>query len=132
MLQLKSLHLLKEMTRNIVAGMNEHNVERIIYTASAGIDREIPGFIGKMAMWMLKNPLIDHRSAADTILENGLNCTIVRPMGLTNHPFTGKYRESAAGAPEKPKSIPRADVAHFILKALSNPCYEHASIGISS
>ena len=122
---------LQEMIKNIVNGMKEHNVERIIYTASAGVHKELTGLSGKLVMLMLKNPLIDHRAAVDYIQSNNLNYTIVRPMGLTNQPFTGRYRESTTGVPEKAKSIPRADVAHFILKALRDSRYNHASIGIS-
>lgn len=122
---------LEEMTKNIVDGMQAHGVKRIVYTASAGIYNEIPGISGKLIMKMLKNALIDHRHAVDYIEANGLNYTIVRPMGLTNSAFTGKYRESKEGIPEKGKSIPRADVAHFIVKALSDQQYENSSIGIA-
>ncbi|WP_225983577.1 MULTISPECIES: NAD(P)-dependent oxidoreductase [Bacillaceae] len=123
---------LQEMIKNIVTGMKEQHVERIIYTASAGVHKELTGLSGKLVMRMLKNPLIDHRAAVEYIQSHGLNYTIVRPMGLTNHPFTGKYRESATSVPEKSRSIPRADVAHFILKALKDSRYEHTSIGIST
>ncbi len=123
---------LQEMIKHIVTGMKEHNVERIIYTASAGIHKELTGISGKLVMRMLRNPLIDHRAAVDYIQAHGLNYTIVRPMGLTNNPFTGKYRESATSVPEKSKSIPRADVAHFIVKALRDRSYDHTSIGIST
>ncbi len=122
---------LQEMIKNIVTGMKEHNIERIIYTASAGVHKELSGLSGKLVMGMLKNPLIDHRAAVDYIQANELNYTIVRPMGLTNQPFTGKYRESSTSVPEKSRSIPRADVAHFILKALRDARYENTSIGIS-
>jgi hypothetical protein len=123
---------LQEMIKNIVTGMKEQNVERMIYTASAGVHKELTGLSGKLVMGMLKNPLIDHRAAVDYIQANDLNYTIVRPMGLTNKPFTGKYRESSTSVPEKSKSIPRSDVAHFILKALRDSRYENTSIGISS
>jgi putative NADH-flavin reductase len=122
---------IEEMTKNIVAGMQAHNVKRIVYTASAGINKEIPGISGKVVMKMLKNALTDHRNAVDYIKAHGLNFTIVRPMGLTNDTLTGKYRESEASVPEKARSIPRADVAHFIVKALSDEQYENASIGIA-
>ncbi len=105
---------LQQMTACIVAGMLQHHVKRIVYTASAGIDRELPGLSGKLIMRLLKNPLMDHRAAVDHILAYDLNYTIVRPLGLTNQPAAGTYRESAAGVPEKSRSIPRADVAHFI------------------
>ncbi|AQU80899.1 MULTISPECIES: NAD(P)-binding oxidoreductase [Planococcus] len=123
---------LQEMTKNIVMGMEEHGVKRIVYTASAGVHNELTGVSGKLIMKMLKNPLIDHRAATDLIQEHGLTFTIVRPMGLTNGAFTGQYKEAATGVPDKSKSIPRADVAHFIVKALSDAQYENASVGISS
>lgn len=122
---------LEEMTKNIVDGMKVNNVNRIIYTASAGIDGEIPGISGKMVMKMLKNALTDHGNAVSYIKANGLNYTIVRPMGLTNNAFTGKYREAREGVPDKAKSIPRADVAHFIVKALNDTSYENSSVAIA-
>lgn len=123
---------LQEMVKNIVAGMQAHEVKRIVYIASAGIHNELPGVKGKLIMGMLKNALTDHRAAADWIETHGLNYTFVRPMGLTNGPFSGKYRESSAGVPKNSRSIPRADVAHFILKALIDKQYENTSIGIAT
>ena len=123
---------LQEMAKCIVDGMQEHHVKRIVYTASAGIDKELSGISGKLIMQMLKNALTDHRAAVDYIQAHGLNYTIVRPMGLSNQPFTGKYRESATSVPDKSRSIPRADVAHFILKALKDTSYENTSIGIAT
>lgn len=123
---------LQEMTKNIVDGMKTHNIKRIVYTASAGINKEIPGVSGKIVMKLLNNALIDHRNAVDYIKAHGLNFTIVRPMGLTNNSFTGTYRESKTDVPDKAKSISRADVAHFIVKALSDEQYENSSIGIAT
>lgn len=123
---------LQEMAKNIVTGMQQHNVKRIVYTASAGIHEELSGISGKLIMRMLKNILTDHRAASEYIEAHGLNYTIVRPMGLTNRPLSGKYRESTTSLPKKSRSIPRADVAHFILKALSDAQYENTSIGIST
>lgn len=123
---------LQEMAINIVTGMQEHDVKRIVYTASAGIHKELSGISGKLIMRMLKNTLTDHRAATEYIEAHGLNYTIVRPMGLTNRPLSGKYRESTTSLPKKSRSIPRADVAHFILKALNDAQYENTSIGIST
>ncbi|HSP23027.1 MAG TPA: NAD(P)-binding oxidoreductase [Planococcus sp. (in: firmicutes)] len=123
---------LQEMVKNIVAGMQAHGVKRIVYNASAGIHNELPGVNGKLIMKMLKNALTDHRAAVDWIETHGLTYTLVRPMGLTNGPFSGQYREAAAGVPKNSRSIPRADVAHFILKALTDAQYENTSIGIAT
>lgn len=129
---MKKSTALKDMVKNIVTGMEEHGVKRIVYTASAGIHKELPGVSGKLMMGMLKNALADHGAAVNLIKSHGLAYTIVRPMGLTNEPFTGEYREAASGVPEKSKTIPRADVAHFILKALNDAQYENTSIGIAT
>lgn len=123
---------LQNMTENIVEGMKVNNVERIVYTASAGVHKELTGIMGKVIMQLLKNALIDHRAAVGHIQNAGLNYTIVRPMGLTDKEFTGKYREDVSGVPAKSSSIPRADVAHFIVKALTDSKYDNASIGLAT
>lgn len=123
---------LQDMTKNIVAGMEANGVKRIVYTASAGIHKELTGVSGKLMMTMLKNALADHGAAVEEIRSHGLVYTIVRPMGLTNGAFTGNYREATEGVPEKSMSIPRADVAHFIVKALTNERYENSSIGLAT
>lgn len=123
---------LEEMTQHIVAGMEAHHVKRIVYTASAGINNELPGVGGKMVMKMLQNVLTDHRHAVDLIqAHKDLQYTIIRPLGLTNDDYTGEYREAKEGVPENARNIPRADVAHFILKALGDDTYIGESVGIA-
>lgn len=123
---------LEEMTQHIVASMEAHHVKRIVYTASAGINNELPGVGGKMVMKMLQNVLIDHRHAVDLIqAHKDLQYTIVRPLGLTNDDYTGEYRKAKEGVPENARNIPRADVAHFILKALGDDTYIGESVGIA-
>lgn len=123
---------LQEMTQNIVTGMQANGVERIVYTASAGVHRELTGIMGKLMMLLLKNALTDHRAAVEAITQANLNYTIVRPMGLTDKDFTGEYRESETSTPAKSSTIPRADVAHFILKALLDASYDRKSIGLAT
>lgn len=123
---------LQEMTQHIVQGMQEQHVDRIVYTASAGVHNELTGITGKLMMVLLKNPLIDHRAAVEAIKQANLNYTIVRPMGLTDKDFTGVYRESTSTTPSKSSTIPRADVAHFILKALEDSSYDKTSIGLAT
>ncbi len=129
---LKKSTELEEMTRNIVDGMVTHGINRIIYTASAGIEEEIPGIPGKIMMKMLGNVLADHKKAVHYIKENNLVYTIARPMGLNDKEFTGTYREERSGIPVKSRSISRADVAHFLLKGLTDEDYFHTSVGIGN
>jgi len=65
------------MTKSIVTGMHEHDVKRIVYTASAGIHNELLGISGKLIMRMLKKTLIGHRAATDYIEAHGLNYIII-------------------------------------------------------
>ena len=123
---------LQEMTQNIVTGMQANGVKRIVYAASAGVHRELTGIMGKLMMLLLKNALTDHRAAVEAITQANLNFTIVRPMGLTDKDFTGEYRESETSTPAKSSTIPRADVAHFILKALLDASYDRKSIGLAA
>lgn len=123
---------LQDMTAHIVKGMQEQGVDRIVYTASAGVHHELTGMIGKLMMLLLKNPLIDHRAAVQAIEQADLNYTIARPMSLSDKALTGSYREAKSGIPARASSIPRADVAHFILKALSDSSYDRTSIGLAT
>jgi len=120
------------MTQHIAKGMQEQGVDRIVYTASAGVHKELTGVIGKLMMPLLKHPLMDHRSAVEVIKQANLNYTIARPIGLSDRDFTGIYRESKKTTPSKSSTIPRADVAHFILKALSDSSYDKTSIGLAT
>lgn len=123
---------LQKMAKNIATGMKVHDVNRIIYVASAGIHNELTGISGRIVSMLLKNPLIDHRAAFEEIKAQGLNYTIARPMSLSNRQVTGEYREAETGVPPKASSIPRADVAHFIIKALKDSNYGQTSIGLTT
>lgn len=122
---------LEEMTKNVVDGMVANNVQRIVYVASAGIENEIPGLMGKIMIKMLKNVLTDHSNAVSYIRNNHLTFTIVRPMGLNDKEFTGVYKEALTGVPSTGRTITRANVADFMYKALMNKEYENTSVGLS-
>lgn len=123
---------IEKMTRNIADGMEKHGVRRIIYCASAGVDKELPGLMGKMVMKMLEKPLTDHRNALNYLLSKDIVYTIARPMGLKNNPIQLDYTEVFDGPPSGASSIPRASVAHFMVKALEDKKYENATVGLAS
>ncbi|MBQ0138732.1 MAG: SDR family oxidoreductase [Kurthia sp.] len=120
------------MGHNIADGMKAAGVKRILYCASAGIDGEIPGLIGKMIMKMLAKPLKDHKAALSYILANDVVYTIARPYSLKDKPLENDYSEAFEGVPTSSQSIPRASVAHFLLKALDDEKYNNASVALAS
>ena len=87
--------------------------------------------MGKIVSFMLKNPLKDHAGAYRKLKEGGVNYTLARPMSLTEGTFTGVYREAEEGIPDKARNISRADVAHFLLKAIQDDKYIGKSIGLA-
>lgn len=123
---------LERMGRNIADGMEANGVHRLVYCASAGVDGEIPGITGKIVMKMLANPLKDHRAALNYYkTKKNIVYTIARPMSLKDEPLTTMYAESFDSVPPKAQSIPRASVAHFMLKALTDSKYDNTSVGIA-
>lgn len=120
------------MGHNIADGMKAAAVKRIVYCASAGVDGEIPGLIGKMIMKMLAKPLKDHKAALNYILENDVVYTIARPYSLKDKELEEHYSEAFEGVPTSSQSIPRASVAHFLLKALEDEKYNNTSVALAS
>ncbi|AQX54419.1 NAD(P)-binding oxidoreductase [Priestia flexa] len=122
---------LEEATSTIIKAMQEQGLHRILYTASAGIEGEIPGMTGWLAQNILKNPLRDHLKAVQLLKTSNLHWTVARPMGLTNGPVTAQYRKAVTGVPEDSKNISRADVAHFLLHAANAEIHLKQSVALS-
>lgn len=129
---MKKSNELETMGKNIADGMEKAGVKRLIYCASAGVDGEIPGIMGKMMMKMLANPLADHRAALNYYKSKDVVYTIARPMGLKDEPLKTDYKEAIDTVPKGSSSIPRASVAHFMVKALDDANYENKSVGLCS
>ena len=123
---------LQVMGENIAAALETNNVSRIVYCASAGVFGEIPGPEGEMVMKMLEKPLKDHKAALDAIMAKDVVYTIARPMGLVDQPLEVDYVETEQGVPTTSRSIPRASVAHFLVKCLATNAYDNKAIGLAS
>ena len=123
---------LSEGTANIIQAMKELNVKRFICMSSAGILGDDGGlWFGKIIIPLfLKQVFEDKKRQANLIRESGLDWVILRPVGLTQAPKTGKYRiyEGNPGS----MTIPRADVADFMLKLLADKKYDGKMPAISS
>jgi putative NADH-flavin reductase len=128
---LKETTVLSDMTKNILTGMNTHHIERIAYVASAGIHKEIPGLQGKLAQFILRNVLKDHKNAVEEIKKHDVHYTIARPMQLTTQPLSKTYRQDGDSIPDKGRKIGRADVAHFLLQSVIQGKHINESIGLA-
>lgn len=122
---------LTRMIENIVEGMQANDIKRIAYMASAGIYKEIPGLMGKIVFYMLRNPLEDHKNATDIIINNNLEYTIARPMSLIDGPKTKAYRKTIVGVPKDGLEITREDVACFLLESITNNEHIKETVGLA-
>jgi len=68
----------------------------------------------------------------DELRESGLDWTVLRPPQLTDKPLTGTYRTAVGHNLRGGWSIPRADVAHYMLAVLGQPETIGQVIGIAT
>jgi len=68
----------------------------------------------------------------DVLRESCTDWTIVRPPRLTDGPLTGTYRIANGQNLRRGLSISRADVAHFMLRALGQPETIRQVIGVAT
>lgn len=124
--------ILSQGTRNILEAMKLHGVVRFICMSSAGILGNDGGFwFGKIIMPLFLNHVFeDKKRQVKVIGQSSTEWVIIRPTGLTDAPKTNTYKINP-GIPTS-RSIPRADVADFMLKLLSDKRYDGTMPAISS
>ena len=107
-------------TINIIKGMQENNVKRLLVVTAMGVGDswDTLSLLNKFFFAvLLKSSREDHEAQEAAVIDNGLDWTIVRPSGLTDTPRTGVY-EVGENILAKTSRISRADVADLILKEL--------------
>jgi uncharacterized protein YbjT (DUF2867 family) len=128
--------ILSEGTRNLIAAMVRHGVQRLVCETALGISD---------AWWQMGlyytlfvRPVIlpfyfrDKVRQEAVIRASGLAWTIVRPGMLTNGPPRGRYRHGPhVGHWLWTVRISRADVAAFMLDQLTDTSYVRATVGVA-
>ena len=74
----------------------------------------------------------DLAAMEDILRSSGLDWTVIRPPQLTDKPLTGSYRTAYGQNIRGGLSVPRADVAHYMLTVLGQPDTIKQAIGIAS
>jgi putative NADH-flavin reductase len=137
-------------TRAIIQAMKATGVRRLVVISAAPIStvpspgRSTPpkhdpgeGFfmrtlLGPLAKAVLRRPYADLALMEDLLRDSGLDWTVVRPPRLTNGPLTGTYRTALGQNLRRGLLISRADVAHFMLRALERPETIGRAVGIAN
>ena len=115
---------------NIIAAMKEHGLRRFVCQTAWGVgeSRQDPGIAGAFFMNVLVPPLLrdeyaDKEAQEKIVAESDLDWIVVRPMILTNGPWTNDYRADVDLKPGRRPYISRADVADFLLKQLTDDTF---------
>lgn len=118
--------VLSRAVGNILSGMEEHDVDRLVHLTGAGVTQpdDEPGLLGRLLGWalgILKADLLqDSRMAAERIQDSDVDWTIVRAVRLTDGEPTGSVTAGFLGS-DMGITVPRADVARFLLDEVEDP-----------
>ena len=112
--------------RNILAGMAAQGVTRLIALGAAGASGDSTRYQGVatrllsklLGATILREPFRSQREQEQLLGASKVQWTIVRPPRLLNGRAIGRYRVQEDGLPPGGVTIPRADVADFMLRQL--------------
>lgn len=115
-------------TRAILAAMSAVGVRRLVAVSAIPLGPVPPdeSFLNRRVLLPLINAFAadvyaDLRLMEADIMSSSTDWTIVRPPKLTDKPLTGRYRVGIGSTIPRTYSISRADTAHLMLAALSDP-----------
>jgi uncharacterized protein YbjT (DUF2867 family) len=137
-------------TRAIIAAMKETGTRRLIVVSAAPLGtvpspaipnppRSDPGdgffmrtIFSRMAKSMFQAHYADLAVMEDDVRASGLDWTIVRPPRLSNRPLTGTYRMAYGRNVRGGWIVPRADVAHLMLRLVDEPDSIAQTVGVAT
>ena len=131
---LKQTTLRATGTANIIRAMEQEGVRRLIVVSAMGIGASwtsLSLFNRLFFATVLRSARADHEAQEAAVTASGLDWTIVRPSGLVNTPGTGVY-DVGENVRATTSRIPRADVAHLILKELADCALIHRAVTITT
>jgi putative NADH-flavin reductase len=137
-------------TRAVVQAMQATDTRRIVVVSAAPIGtvpspgrpkppKHDPGdgflmrnLLSPLTKAALRKPYADLALMEDILRDSGLDWTVIRPPRLTDKPMTGSYRTAYGENLRHGLLVPRADVAHLMLRVVEQPETIKQTIGIAS
>ena len=137
-------------TRALIAAMAAADVRRIVAVSAAPLGsvaspgrpsppRHDPGdgffmrhLFSRIARAAFAEHYADLALMEDMLRESGLDWTVVRPPRLTDRPLTGRYRTAHGRNLRSGWIVPRADVAHLMLRCVDDPDTVGQFIGVAT
>jgi uncharacterized protein YbjT (DUF2867 family) len=122
-MSLKSEHLMERCMAAIVPAMQRLGPRRFVYMSAFGVGdtaRFAPWYMRLQFRTMLASIYADKEKAEAAVRGSGLEWTLVNPVMITNDPAIPKYRALEELRGVSGAKIPRANVAAFMLKCVSD------------
>ncbi len=137
-------------TRAIVAAMQAAGARRLVVVSAAPVGtvpspghpnppKHDPGdafwmrhVFAHVAKALYREHYADLALMEDLLRDSGLDWTIIRPPKLTDKPLTGIYRTAYGQNLPGGWSVPRADVAQYMLRVIGEPDTIKQIVGIAS
>jgi putative NADH-flavin reductase len=114
--------------------MAKSGARRLICVSAAGAfvrdDPAASSLVKMILPRIFARPFADVREMEQVVRASSLDWTLVRPTRLVNAPGTGQWREGDEYPPPGLTKISRADVAQFIIRALTEGSYVRQSPAI--
>ena len=113
---------------NIVAGMKQHGVRRLVVSTGAGVPapQDRPTFMNKVISFLLKlisrDVLEDSLRGIQIVRESELDWTVVRGPMLIDGSQVSNYRVGFI-VPEMGRTLSRVNFADFMLKQIKDDTY---------
>jgi uncharacterized protein YbjT (DUF2867 family) len=127
--------LIAESVPRILTAMTNEGISRLVFLSAFGVGetyRDVP-FLPRIFIRLLLKEIYQDKSAGEeAIRRSGVDWTIAYATGLTDTPGTGTYRVGERLALRGFPTIPRADVAAFLVQQIEDGAYLKKGVLISA
>jgi putative NADH-flavin reductase len=120
-------------TANILGAMDQYLVPRIVTATAAGVGNsaEYAGLGSRLRGLFDRERFADFARQERLVRESDREWVIVRPARLTDGPATGTYRVGSDVETGLRSSVPRADLAAFMLEGATEDTYRNRPVTIA-
>lgn len=118
-------------TKNIIAGMQENGIKRVLFTNILGLYNEVPGEFGAWNLQMVRSGLPAAINSDKLLADSGLDYTTLRLPWLNDRDEV-KYTVTHRNDQYDGVSGSRQSVADLVLKLVSEPTLDvKDSVGLA-
>jgi putative NADH-flavin reductase len=124
-------NLLQRFAVALTSAMVHAGISRVVVESVAFLFRDSlvpPAYL--LGRLFFPRTIADASAMERVFGESELDWTMVRPPGLTDKPYTGRYRVREGHLPRFGFTISRADVADFMLKVVENRSAIRKIVGV--